>query len=384
MSNGSERKIVIVGAGIIGCTTAYYLTRHPLYSSGSCNITLLEASKHGQAQGASGKAGGLIAKWAYPRNLVAASFPEHERLAEEHDGASRWGWRYLRVGSWEGRGQPTVLKDSDQATIKEKKSLEKVLGLDGGKPKGRRKAVLPDDLNWVPEDLTDSYSPMAGDGETAQVYPYLFTTSMLDLAKEKGATLVQGKATSINKTEGRVTGVTYITSSGAEETLPATEVVLCAGAWCTTLIPTLPLSGTRAHSLTISPSDGTKIAGYALFTEIGIPGLEDDVHPEIYPRPNNEVYACGHGDNPPLPPTVDDVVKDEAALDTLLEHVSSISPVLRDGKVNRRQACILPTVDAGGGPIIGAADKVAKGVYIATGHTCWVGFSLQALNRTSV
>jgi glycine/D-amino acid oxidase-like deaminating enzyme len=54
--------IVIVGGGIIGCTTAYYLTRHPAFSP-STVVTILEASKVGVAQGASGKAGGLVAKY---------------------------------------------------------------------------------------------------------------------------------------------------------------------------------------------------------------------------------------------------------------------------------------------------------------------------------
>ena len=66
---------------------------------------MLEVSKRGVAQGASGKAGGLVAKWAYPSELVAVTFPEHVRLAEMYDGANRWGWRYVNCGSWEGRGE---------------------------------------------------------------------------------------------------------------------------------------------------------------------------------------------------------------------------------------------------------------------------------------
>jgi glycine/D-amino acid oxidase-like deaminating enzyme len=64
-----SNNIVIIGGGIIGCTTAYYLTRHPAFTP-ETTVTILEASKVGVAQGASGKAGGLVAKWAYPRELV--------------------------------------------------------------------------------------------------------------------------------------------------------------------------------------------------------------------------------------------------------------------------------------------------------------------------
>ena len=52
------------GGGIIGCTTAYFLTRHPSYDPSRHNITLVEASKI--AGGASGKAGGLLALWGMP------------------------------------------------------------------------------------------------------------------------------------------------------------------------------------------------------------------------------------------------------------------------------------------------------------------------------
>jgi glycine/D-amino acid oxidase-like deaminating enzyme len=91
MASDSIRNIVVVGGGIIGCSTAYYLTRHPSFVSSRIAITLIEASAHGAAQGASGKAGGLVAKWAYPKELVNVSFNEHVKLANEHGGTDRWG-----------------------------------------------------------------------------------------------------------------------------------------------------------------------------------------------------------------------------------------------------------------------------------------------------
>ncbi|KAJ6618737.1 hypothetical protein B0H10DRAFT_1947363 [Mycena sp. CBHHK59/15] len=101
MSINDARHIVIVGGGIIGCTTAYYLTRHPGFLPSRVTVMLVEASARGAAQGASGKAGGLVAKWAYPKELVNVSFNEHVKLANEHNGKDRWGWRYVSTGSWE-------------------------------------------------------------------------------------------------------------------------------------------------------------------------------------------------------------------------------------------------------------------------------------------
>jgi glycine/D-amino acid oxidase-like deaminating enzyme len=384
MSNTGQsaeaKNIVIIGGGIIGCTAAYYLTRHSFFSS-QTSITIIEASEHGPAQGASGKAGGLVARWAYPKELADVSFDEHVKLATEHNGAERWGWRYVGCGKWEGRGRSKPDPNIHGSGVRKggsRKSLEKTLGLDGEKrQKGsRKKTGLPDDLLWVEEELTDSYSPMAGAQETAQVHPYLFTTSMWDLAKAKGAVLQKGKAMAILKTDGRVTGVDYVDSTTRDSaTISATHVILAAGAWSSSLLPSLPITGTRAHSVTIRPNPTVEITSYVLFTEISLPaaqGLRKTVDPEIYARPDGEVYACGPGDDSPLPETVDDVVMDESACDSVYMHASSISPALHEGTIEKRQACFLPSVSVGGGPIIGDAGHIAKGLVIATGHTCWV------------
>ena len=377
--------IVIIGGGIIGCTTAYYLTRHPSFDSRT-KITLLEASTHGAAQGASGKAGGLVARWAYPKELVDVSFDEHVKLAKEHSGAERWGWRYIACGSWEGRGglvPQEVPRPAEGSFVRKSGSrLEKNIGPADGAGSKRTgttstKRRLPADLLWVEEDLTDSYSPMAGDGETAQVHPYLFTMSMLELAKAEGVILLNAKVSSIMQSGGKVTGVKYVNGHTQETAvLPATHVILAAGAWSASLLPALPITGTRAHSVVIRPKPTTTIAPYVLFTEISIPkakGRFKIVTPEIYARPDNEVYACGPGDDSPLPDTVDDVAVDIAACDSIYTHISSISHDLQAGTVERRQACFLPSVTVTeGGPIVGEAGQTAKGLIIATGHTCWV------------
>ncbi|KAJ7598996.1 FAD dependent oxidoreductase [Mycena floridula] len=353
--------IVVVGGGIIGCTTAYYITRNPSFSPASCTVTVLEASALGVAQGASGKAGGLVAQWARPKPLVDVSFRQHVKLAEEHNGKDRWGWRFVGCGSWEGRGE--IVSDESVSAVGQgaKRSLEKTLGLDRD---GQAKRSLPDDLDWVAENLTDSYSTMASDGHTAQVHPFLFTKSMMDLAIEKGASLLLGKATAVNTSEGRVASVSFIRPGTQKpEQLAATHVIICAGAWSPKLVSHLPITPTRAHSVTVQAQ--VPIAPYVLFTEITLG--KETVSPEIYARPDNEIYICGSGDDLALPETVDDVKVDLRECETILKQAKSISNEIRTATLDKQQACYLPL----GGPIVGAADHIAKGLYIATGHTCW-------------
>lgn len=68
---------------------------------------------------------------------------------------------------------------------------------------------------------------------------------------------------------------------------------------------------------------------------------------------------------------MDDVVVDQLSCELIYTHVSSISQELREGTIEKRQACYLPSVTSGGGPIIGEADQIAKGLFVATGHICW-------------
>lgn len=53
MSEVASRQVVVIGGGIVGSSTAYYLKKR------GANVTILEGSSI--AAGASGKAGGLLA-----------------------------------------------------------------------------------------------------------------------------------------------------------------------------------------------------------------------------------------------------------------------------------------------------------------------------------
>jgi len=383
-----KKNIVVVGGGIIGSTSAYFLSRHPKFNPATHTITLLEATKI--AGGASGKAGGLLALWAYPAAIVPLSYKLHKQLADEHGGAERWGYRAVHCGQIDARGRavggPSVVGKEDRATTAEdggalngnsvslqKRSKEAIARL--------KKAGVPKDLDWVDPDATDMYEDMGDPTNTAQVQPYMFTTAMAEMAQEKGVKIVYGSATGIKtSSDGSVESVTYKSKEGeSEHILPASDVVLSAGPWTQQVWPSAPISALRAHSVTIRPS--RPLSAYALFTSITLPKdfytrtdvakrSPRHVTPEIYARPNNEVYACGEGDHlVSLPATTDLVEVDESRCQDIVDYVGSISDELRDGQVTARQACYLPNVSSGGGPLIGKTST--KGLFIAAGHTCW-------------
>lgn len=397
-----EKNIVVIGGGIIGCTTAYFLTHHPSFNPEKHSVTLLEATKI--AGGASGKAGGLLALWAYPSSIVPLSYKLHKELAKQHDGEERWGYRAVHCGQVDCKGRHLRAKDTvkgktgemdgENATavngshdVKEDVSLQKRSKQAIGK---LRAAGVPVDLDWVDADTLRSYDEMGDPSTTAQVHPFQFTTSMADLAASKGASIRVGAAVSrIEYTPdgSAVSGVTYTdkNDNNREVTLPATDIVISAGPWTQNVYPSAPISALRAHSVTIRPS--RPVSAYALFTQIKLPAgfaqtdeskrgkgrsWEEVVTPEIYARPKNEVYACGEGDREvPLPASSDLVEVDEQRCQDIVNYVASVSDELRDGEVTARQACYLPNVNASGsgGPLIG--ETGVQGLLMAAGHTCW-------------
>ncbi|KAF8248773.1 FAD dependent oxidoreductase [Wilcoxina mikolae CBS 423.85] len=403
--NDGRKDIVIIGAGIIGCVTAYYLTRHPFYDRKKHRIVVIEATR--VAGGASGKAGGLLAVWAYPNNIVPLSFKLHQDLALEHGGEEKWGYRRVLCGNLEAHGR----KRSELEGLGPAPGLP--LGKRAGDAKKGGKAWsgtgLPKDLDWILPELVRGYEKMGGSRETAQVHPYHFTMALMRLAEEAGAELVIGSVTDINYTDtvsptstppptiGRirnhsssasslssassrsrrkVESITYIDKETQKSiTIPATHTILAAGPWTANLFPTAPITGLRAHSVTITPA--YPVSGYALFTEITIPSSPEvryrgPVSPEIYARPNNEIYVCGEGDmDVAVPETTADVQIDEQRCDDLIAQVSSVSDHIRLGRVTRKQACYLPVLNIGGsgGPLIG--ETGTEGLYLATGHSCW-------------
>ncbi|KAI9891447.1 MAG: hypothetical protein M1814_002766 [Vezdaea aestivalis] len=355
------RHIIIVGGGIIGCTTAYFLTRHPAFDPTIHKITLIEATSI--AAGASGKAGGLLARWAYPKCLASLSFQLHASLAAEHDGASKWGYRKLNCGQLDAHTVDPVPSEPPSA----KQSLHKHLD---GSSKTDSISNLPKDLDWISPAVSPVYTSMAPSGHTAQVHPRLFTEAMASFASSAGMEIINGQVTRIERSADPrpvVEAVVYRPSSSIskEETLPADTVILTAGPWTPTIYPEAPITALRAHSVVIRPPK--PVSAYALFTEIAVEG-GPSVSPEIYARPDETIYACGEGDTEvELPATAGDVQVDLKRCEAIAEQVGRISEELRDREVLVKQACYLPQAE--GGPLIGETD--AKGLVLAAGHTCW-------------
>lgn len=145
------------------------MTRHPSFNPAIHKITIIEATAI--ASGASGKAGGLLALWAYPANIVKLSYQLHAELAKEHDGAKRWGYRAVHCGSLRAKGR--TFEDTNGGAVGSNGEEWQKLPKTKNEKKGITIAAgIPKDLDWFDAEAVKGYSEMGTPSTTAQVHPY--------------------------------------------------------------------------------------------------------------------------------------------------------------------------------------------------------------------
>lgn len=383
-----KKHIVIVGAGIIGICTAYYLVKHPKFDSKKYHITIIESKR--VAGGASGKAGGLLALWAFPQQLVPLSFQLHQELSDLYDGETEWDYRRLTTVSLEG--DISHLADEEEEAGHESDDSSTSRGSGGLAPPKKTAKVaksldtrkLPSDLNWITEENITQCLSLGGKDTTAQVQPYRFTNFILKKAVEEADGAIELILGKVNKVTylmetGAATGVTYeptsVKSTQAQTSkklvsLTGDQIVLSVGPWTSKILPDCPISGLRAHSITIAPYKDQNVSPYAIFTEFKT-GAYSYTSPEIYAR-KDEVFVCGEGDSAvDVPETTDDVEVVKSKCEDLFKQVGKMSPLLRKGRILKRQACYLPVLDvpSSSGPLIGETN--VENLFLCSAHSCW-------------
>jgi glycine/D-amino acid oxidase-like deaminating enzyme len=199
---------------------------------------------------------------------------------------------------------------------------------------------------------------------TAQVTPARFTAALLDAAQARGATLRRAMVDDVVRRDGVASGV--VTAEG--ETLAGDAVVLAMGPWTGRLAGRLRLPriyGLKGYSVTLAATD---VPAHALFVDYRTTDGRA-LEPEIFPRPEGEVYVCGMADPAPLPESPELVEVNEGSCAVLARAAGRVSTALANARIVRRQACYRPVTDDGL-PLIGRLPELG-GAYVATGHGPW-------------
>lgn len=333
------RRIVICGAGAVGASVAFFLTRR------GARPVLVDRARPGAA--ASGRAAGFLAlDWnaGTPLDeLARASFALHRALAGEL-GAERLGYRPM---------------DALMTAAADEGDLDRY-----------RRLPSPD---WLDGNVA-AHEVIGDHATTAQVDPLRFTRALAEAAVERGAEPVTGVVDGLSF-EGPEGALSAVSVDGRP--IPAEVAVLALGPWTSQAARWVALPqvlGTKSASVVL----GADVPAQAVFSEY-VGRERGRMTVEIYPRAGGAVYVSGHPEHAALPDDPDEIRPSDDAIAELHRIAGVHSSALRDAEVIGRSACYRPlTVD--GVPLIGPVPG-APGAYLATGHASWGILNAPATGR---
>jgi glycine/D-amino acid oxidase-like deaminating enzyme len=407
---------IILGGGIIGLSTAYYLSQSrppnkdnnpPIHIVDSASSLLLSAS---------GYAGGFLAEdWFSPHSasLGALSFKLHRELAQEHDGARRWGYSGSHVYSLsiDERGVAKKGRENEENWLEEGTSRAEVAPQSissSGRPLDCDETLRPDGTPiWLTPQPGGTFETIGTPTNCAQLEPKELCNFLISECGSRGVQIHLSSApTSLSMdSSNRIAHLNTANSS-----IACTDLVLAAGAWTPSLFETLfassklriPVSPVAGHSLLFTtprhkaPLPDTPLfklprKAYAVYSA---PTRSIPYAPEAFARHARsgeaEVWIGGLNDpSLPLPKTADDVkplLDRDAIVELRTTSVQLTGLAKEDSDMNedditilREGLCFRPVSDRGG-PIVCRIEEGKLGgargnVFVATGHGPW-GISL--------
>ncbi|TIA68101.1 hypothetical protein E3P91_04168 [Wallemia ichthyophaga] len=362
-------KTVIVGGGIIGVCVAYYLSKEE-----GMDVTIVENTE--VACGASGKAGGFLAKdWhaTATESLGLLSFDLHKKLADEYNGQQRWQYRGLQSSNVLLKATNSTSDDVPKTNIVH----------DSEEPFRPRPAPKGEsNIDWISKPSEDSSciinQQLVSDGDTtAQLDPYLFTLSVLDEAVKNGVRVVKGSVMAYENN---------VVTLDDGEFIATDKLVLAAGPWTSNvfnhLFPkspiNLPIEALPGYSLVLRPT--SLPSAHAVFTTIlGSDSVGMSGTPEMFSRPDGTFYVAGENEGPDMPSsarTIGEVaLEQEHNWDKLLAAVHQLGPFFADADVIKKQLCYRPITHRKRPIISSITGLIEKDVFVASGHGPW-GISL--------
>ena len=406
---------VILGSGIIGVSTAYYLSLHPSYNANTTPIYLVEATES-PFQSASGYSGGFLAKdWFSPASasLGELSFRLHRELADDFDGRKNWGYSKstalsmsledVGVKGKRQRGKDWLLEGTSRREVASGGSRGGDLLREDGSPA------------WITPQEGGTLEVISSEDGCAQVEPYLICRWLLDRCVERGVKLnLRSRPTGMKRDEKGVINQVSIKKiaegAGEQEVdLHCKNILIAAGAWTPRVfealfpesklrIPIEPLAGysivvrSPRHTLVHDEAYG---GAHSVFCA---PGKRWNFAPEAISRMGREgeteIYVAGLNNSTlPLPELATDIRENEEARKKLRKVTVQLSGASKEGldvneddlEVVREGLCFRP-VATGGKPVLckindahlgknNAAMAEGGGVFVAAGHGPW-GISL--------
>ncbi|KAK4570148.1 hypothetical protein LTR86_002228 [Recurvomyces mirabilis] len=383
-----ERSTVILGAGIIGLSTAYYLCLGG--NTRPDTIHLVEAADEMFAS-ASGRGAGFLAKDWFGQataSLGALSFDLHKELAEKHNGKKEWGYSPSTGTSLAEGSAPKDAPRGDD-WLRTGGSRAEV----AGSHSFSGDAVGP---AWLTRRKGDRIEVISEDATVAQVDPLRLCRWLLKECLRLGVRLHHpARAVKLSRDRrGEMSAMRLRHASGADFRIPCTRLLITAGAWSGRvfgeLFPDsaleLPVGRLAGHSIVVkSPRwQAEHEAGgcHAVFTT-----QTDGFSPEVFSRVGGEIYVAGLNDpSLELPETATEAKVDQKCIDELRVVAKKMleqgGTDVSDLEVVKEGLCFRPTTHKGTpllamipddelGPGIETKMPPDGGVFVAAGHGPW-------------
>ncbi len=337
--------VVIIGAGVVGCSIAYYLAREGV------GVTVLErdAIGSGASAHATGSLSLLGAEFSPGASfeMARASYAEFPELVAELESATGMDLLYQRRPSLR-----LALDDEEAGTIKDLMTWQQ--------PHVSMRWIEGRDVRAIEPRLSHSIIGAVYEDESAQLDSYRFNLALARGAEMKGTSIPYREVTGLVTSGSTVTGVRTALGDISCDT-----VVVAAGTWSRAFtpwlgfpIPVRPMKGERLllnypgeplPVLISSPKRGHMISRTDGLTSVGSTGGRD------YDR--KELFWGEEFDRQPT----------ETARLELLQRAIDVLPDLERAELVQQLAGSRP-LSPDSKPIIGPVPGW-HGILLATGHT---------------
>ena len=337
--------VVVIGAGVVGCSVAYYLAREGV------NVTLLEreAIGSGASAHATGSLSLLGAEFSPGASfeMARASYAEFPQLVTELEAATGMDLLYQRRPSLR-----LALDDEEADLIKSLMAWQQ--------PHVKMRWIDEREVRAIEPRLSHNIIGAVYEDESAQLDSYRLNLALARGAELKGADILYREVTGLVADGPAISGVK--TAAGD---IPCGAVVVAAGTWSRAFTPWLgfpvpvrPMKGERLllnypgeplPVLISSPKRGHMISRSDGFTSVGSTGGRDYDQKELF-----------WGEEFDRQPT-------ETARLELLRRAIDVFPDLERAELVQQLAGSRP-LSPDSKPIIGPVPGW-EGVLLATGHT---------------
>ncbi|WP_078380475.1 NAD(P)/FAD-dependent oxidoreductase [Sutcliffiella halmapala] len=331
------QKLIVVGAGILGASTAYHLAR-----SGA-DVTLVDRFDKGQATDA---AAGIICPWISQRRnkawytLVKNGARFYPKLIEQLQADGEENTGYSQVGALSIHSDLEKLEKMAERAKNRREDAPEI---------GEIKILSPSETRNLFPPLSEEFGSVFISGG-ARVNGRALRTALINAAKKHGATFLEGEASLILK-ESKVTGIFV-----GDRLIHADKVVITGGAWAQQILEPLGVH------FSVTPQK-------AQIVHLELPDTETSHWPVVMP-PNNQyiltfedgrvVVGATHEDNVGF-----DYRVTAEGVNGILSKAVEVAPGLASSTLLETRVGFRPFTP-GFLPIIGPLPNI-EGIYIANG-----------------